>query len=208
MPSVRSFTVLPALPESLKDLEVIAGNMFWSWNPEFVELFKRVDSNLWLACGHNPVKMLGNISQAKLNELAENKGFLAQLQNTVEKLKSYLDRPTWYEKVCSKSTKPIIAYFSAEFGIHECLPIYAGGLGILAGDHLKSASDLGVPLVGVGLLYQMGYFRQDLSIDGEQREEYVENDFHSMPIELVRKESGRPLTISVEYPGRCVVADV
>jgi len=208
MPSVRSFTVLPALPESLKDLEVIARNMFWSWNPEFVELFKRVDGNLWSACGHNPVKMLGNISQAKLNELAENKGFLAQLQNTVEKLKSYLDRPTWYEKVCSKSTKPIIAYFSAEFGIHECLPIYAGGLGILAGDHLKSASDLGVPLVGVGLLYQMGYFRQDLSIDGEQREEYVENDFHSMPIELVRKESGRPLTISVEYPGRCVVAQV
>jgi len=208
MPSVRSFAVLPALPESLKDLEVIARNMFWSWNSEFVELFKRVDSNLWSAYGHNPVKMLGNISQAKLNELAENKGFLAQLQNAAEKLKSYIDRPTWYEKVCSKSTKPIIAYFSAEFGIHECLPIYAGGLGILAGDHLKSASDLGVPLVGVGLLYQKGYFRQDLSIDGEQREEYVENDFYSMPIELVRKESGRPVTISVECPGRCVVAQV
>lgn len=208
MPSVHSFTVLPALPESLKDLEVIARNMFWSWNPEFVELFKRVDSNLWLACGHNPVKMLGNISQAKLDDLAENKGFLAQLQNAVEKLKSYLDRPTWYEKVCSKSTEPIIAYFSAEFGIHECLPIYAGGLGILAGDHLKSASDLGVPLVGVGLLYQKGYFRQDLNIDGWQNEKYIENDFYSMPIELVRKESGQPLTISVEYPGRCVVAQV
>ncbi len=166
MPSVRSFTVLPALPEALKDLEVIARNMFWSWNPEFVELFKRVDSNLWSDCGHNPVKMLGNISQAKLDDLAENKGFLTQLQNTAEKLKSYLDRPTWYEKISSKTTGPIIAYFSAEFGIHECLPIYAGGLGILAGDHLKSASDLGVPLVGVGLLYQKGYFRQDLNVDG------------------------------------------
>ncbi len=208
MPSVRSFIVLPALPEPLKDIEVIARNMFWSWNPEFVELFKRVDSNLWSACGHNPVKMLGNISQAKLNELAENKGFLAQLQNAAEKLKSYLDRPTWYEKVCSRSTEPIIAYFSAEFGIHECLPVYAGGLGILAGDHLKSASDLGVPLVGVGLLYQKGYFRQYLNIDGWQNEKYIENDFYSMPIELVRKESGRPLTISVEYPGRCVVAQV
>ena len=208
MPSVRSFTVLPALPESLKDLEVIARNMFWSWNPEFVELFKRVDSNLWSACGHNPVKMLGNISQAKLDDLAENKGFLTQLQNTAEKLKSYLDRPTWYEKVCSKSTGPIIAYFSAEFGIHECLPIYAGGLGILAGDHLKSASDLGVPLVGVGLLYQKGYFRQDLNIDGWQNEKYIANDFYSMPIEIVRKESGQPLTISVEYPGRSVVAQV
>ena len=208
MPSVRSFTVLPALPESLKDLEVIARNMFWSWNPEFVELFKRVDSNLWSDSGHNPVKMLGNISQAKLDDLAENKGFLTQLQNTAENLKSYLDRPTWYEKVCSKATGPIIAYFSAEFGIHECLPIYAGGLGILAGDHLKSASDLGVPLVGVGLLYQKGYFRQDLNIDGWQNEKYIENDFYSMPIELVRKESDRPLTISVEYPGRCVVAQI
>lgn len=208
MPSVRSFTVLPALPESLKDIEVIARNMFWSWNPEFVELFKRVDSNLWSTCLHNPVKMLGNISQAKLSELAENKGFLAQLQNAAEKLKSYLDRPTWYEKVCSKSTKPIIAYFSAEFGIHECLPIYAGGLGILAGDHLKSASDLGVPLVGVGLLYQKAYFRQDLNVDGWQNEKYIESDFYSMPIELVRNKSGRPLTISVEYPGRCVVAQV
>ena len=208
MPSVRSFTVLPALPESLKDLEVIARNMFWSWNPEFVELFKRVDSNLWLACGHNPVKMLGNISQAKFDDLAESQGFLAQLQDAADKLKSYLDKPTWYEKVCSKSTEPIIAYFSAEFGLHECLPIYAGGLGILAGDHLKSSSDLGVPLVGIGLLYQKGYFRQYLDVDGWQNEKYIENDFYSMPIELVRKQSGRSLTINVEYPGRCVVAQL
>ena len=208
MPGVRSFTVLPALSEPIKNLEVIAKNMFWCWNPEFAELFKRVDSDLWSACGHNPVKLLGTISQEKLDKLAENQGFLGQLQNAAEKLKSYLNRPTWYDKVCSKSPKPIIAYFSAEFGIHECLPIYAGGLGVLAGDHLKSASDLGVPLVGVGLLYQKGYFRQFLSVEGEQREEYIENDFYSMPIELVRKESGRPLTISVEYPGRCVVAQV
>jgi starch phosphorylase len=208
MPGVRSFTVLPALSEPIKNLEVIAKNMFWCWNPEFAELFKRVDSDLWSACRHNPVKLLGTISQEKLDKLAENQGFLGQLQNAAEKLKSYLNRPTWYEKVCSKSTKPIIAYFSAEFGIHECLPIYAGGLGVLAGDHLKSSSDLGVPLVGVGLLYQKGYFHQFLSVEGEQREEYIENDFYSMPIELVRKESGRPLTISVEYPGRCVVAQV
>ena len=208
MPGVRSFTILPALSEPIKNLEIIAKNMFWCWNPEFAELFKRVDSDLWSACGHNPVKLLGTISQEKLDKLAENQGFLGQLQNAAEKIKSYLNRPTWYEKVCSKSPKPIIAYFSAEFGIHECLPIYAGGLGVLAGDHLKSASDLGVPLVGVGLLYQKGYFRQFLSVEGEQREEYLENDFYSMPIELVRKESGRPLTISVEYPGRCVVAQV
>ncbi|MBC8467909.1 MAG: alpha-glucan family phosphorylase [Planctomycetes bacterium] len=208
MPCVRSFTVLPALPEALKDLEVIAKNMFWSWNPEYVELFKRVDSNLWLDSGHNPVKMLGSITQEKLDELTENQGFLAHLQSSAEKFKLYLKRKTWYEQVCMKSVKPIIAYFSAEFGLHECLPIYAGGLGILAGDHLKSASDLGIPLVGVGLLYQKGYFRQCLSINGEQWEEYVENDFYSMPIELVRKEDGLPLTIRVDYPGRCVLAQV
>jgi starch phosphorylase len=208
MPTVRSFTVLPTLPDILKDLESIARNMFWTWNPEFVELFKRIDSNLWTASGHNPVKMLGGVSQAKFDELASNYGFLGQLQRANEKLKSYFEKPTWYEKLYAKADKPTIAYFSAEFGVHECVPIYAGGLGILAGDHLKSASDLGVPLVGVGLLYQKGYFRQYLNIDGYQQEIYVENDFYNMPVELVRKESGRPLTISVEYPGRCVIAQI
>ena len=208
MPTVRSFTVLPALPDQLKDLDYIARNMFWSWNSEFLELFRRIDSNLWSACGHNPVRLLGSVPQAKLDELAKNQGFLGQLQSASEKLKQYMEKPTWYEKVCSKSTEPTIAYFSAEFGIHECLPIYAGGLGILAGDHLKSASDLGVPLVGVGLLYQKGYFRQYLNIDGWQQEAYVENDAFNMPIELVRKGSGQPLTISVEYPGRSVQAQI
>jgi starch phosphorylase len=208
MPTIRSFIVWPTLPDILKDLDVVARNMFWTWNPEFVELFKRVDSNLWSASGHNPVKMLGSVSQAKLDELASNQGFLGQLQRANEKLKSYLERPTWYEKAFSKCDNPTIAYFCAEFGVHECLPIYAGGLGILAGDHLKSASDLGVPLVGVGLLYQKGYFRQYLNIDGLQQEVYAENDFFNMPIELVRRENGLPLTISVDYPDRCVIAQI
>jgi len=208
MPKVHSFTVLPALPDSLKALEVLARNMFWSWNPELVELFKRIDSNLWTACGYNPVKLLGSVSQERLDSLAENRGFLRQLEGAAEKLKSYLDGPTWFEKVCLKGAKPIIAYFSAEFGIHECLPIYAGGLGVLAGDHLKSASDLGVPLVGVGLLYQKGYFRQYLNVDGWQQEVYIENDFYNMPTELVRDKSGEPLTISTEFPGRKVYAQI
>lgn len=208
MPSVRTFTVLPALPDSLKGLEAIAKNMFWSWNPDLTELFKRIDSNLWTACGHNPVKLLCHVSQSRLEDLSQNRSFLGELNQAVEKLNSYLDRPTWFDRVCSGSTSPIIAYFSAEFGIHECLPIYAGGLGILAGDHLKSASDLGVPLVGVGLLYQKGYFRQYLNVDGWQQESYVDNNFDTVPVELVRKQSGRPLTISVEYPGRCVLAQI
>ena len=208
MPTVRSFTVLPALPDQLKDLDFIARNMYWSWNSDLLELFRRIDSKLWSTSGHNPVKLLGSVSQGKLDELAKNQGFLGQLQSAGEQLRSYLEQQTWYEKVCSKPTEPSIAYFSAEFGVHECLPIYAGGLGILAGDHLKSASDLGIPLVGVGLLYQKGYFRQYLNVDGWQQEIYVENDVHNMPIEMVREENGRPLTISVEYPGRCVLAQI
>ncbi|MBN2136322.1 MAG: alpha-glucan family phosphorylase [Sedimentisphaerales bacterium] len=208
MPSVRSFTVLPALPEPLKNIENVAQNLFWTWNPECLELFKRIDANLWSACGHNPVKMLGNIPQEKLESLAANDGFLGELRRVTEKLSDYMAATTWFEKAYSTGDKPTIAYFSAEFGIHESLPIYAGGLGILAGDHVKSASDLGIPLVGVGLLYQKGYFRQYLNVDGWQQEVYVENDFYNMPISLVRKDSGRPLTISVEYPGRCVLAQI
>jgi starch phosphorylase len=208
MPKVRSFTVLPVLPDSLKGLDFIARNLFWSWNPEFMDLFKRIDNGLWTASGHNPVRFLSIISQDQLEAMAENQGFVCELERAVEKLKLYLKRPTWFEKVCSTSDNPIIAYFSAEFGVHECLSLYAGGLGVLAGDHLKSASDLGVPLVGVGLLYQKGYFRQYLNIDGWQQEVYVENDFYNMPIELVRDKDGRPLTISIEYPGRAVLAQI
>jgi starch phosphorylase len=149
MPKVRSFTVLPALPQPLKDLEFIAKNLFWSWNTDAVDLFRRIDGNLWTACGHNPVKLLAGVPQQRLEELAENSGFLRQLQRITEKLNVYLESPTWFEKVCTKSANQTIAYFSAEFGLHECLPIYSGGLGILAGDYLKSASDLGVPIVGV-----------------------------------------------------------
>jgi starch phosphorylase len=208
MPSVRNFTVLPALPQSLQELDYVARNMFWAWNPQVVELFRRIDANLWVACGHNPVKLLGSVSQTRLQALARNESFLNELKQAADALRSYLSSSTWYDKVCPQTTQPVVAYFSAEFGLHECLPIYSGGLGILAGDHLKSASDLGVPLVGVGLMYQKGYFRQHLNIDGWQQEAYVENDAFNMPIELVRKESGRPLTISVEYPGRSVQAQI
>ena len=208
MPSVRSFTVLPALPESLQDLDVVARNLFWSWNPQCVELFRRIDPGLWSASGHNPVKLLGMVSQSRLEALSQNESFLNELRRAREALQAYLKAPTWFEKACQTESEPVIAYFSAEFGLHECLPIYAGGLGILAGDHLKSASDLGIPIVGVGLMYQKGYFRQYLNIDGWQQEAYVENDFINMPSELVRTADGEPLTISVEYPGRSVQAQI
>ncbi|MDD5064180.1 MAG: alpha-glucan family phosphorylase [Phycisphaerae bacterium] len=208
MPKVCSFTVLPALPDALKALEGIARNLFWCWNTDFIELFKRIDGDLWAASGRNPVKLLASLPQRRINELAQNQAFLSEMRRVEEKLKSYLDGPTWFEKNYSRSAKPVIAYFCAEFGIHECLPFYSGGLGLLAGDHLKSASDLGIPLVGVGLLYQKGYFRQYLDVEGWQQETYSESDFYSMPIELVRDSSGQPLTISVEFPDRAVHAQI
>ncbi len=208
MPSVRSFTVLPALPESLMELDVLARNLVWAWSPQFVELFKRIDPALWAACGHNPVKLLGTVSQSRLEALSQNESFLNELRRASEALEEYLQAPTWFEKVCDDNPDAVIAYFSAEFGLHECLPIYAGGLGILAGDHLKSASDLGIPIVGVGLMYQKGYFRQYLNLDGWQQEAYHENDLFNMPAELVREPCGEPLTISVEYPGRAVQAQI
>jgi len=208
MPKVRSFVIEPALPDALKDLEFIARNMFWSWDTEAEALLRRIDSKLWTACGHNPVKLLGSISQDRLNKLAHDEGFLCELRRTAARLRDYLERSTWFDKLSQQVNGAIIAYFCAEFGIHECLPFYAGGLGALAGDHLKSASDLGVPVVGVGLLYQKGYFRQYLNIDGWQQELYAENDFYTMPLELIQNKGGKPLTISVEFPGRDVKARI
>jgi len=208
MLKVRNFTVLPTLPEPLKALEQLAGNLYWSWHPPCIELFRRIDARLWEATGHNPVKMIAMVSQERIEQLAQNQGFVSELQRISERLRLYLESPSWFEKVTGQKNKPVIAYFSAEFGLHECLPLYAGGLGVLAGDHLKSASDLALPMVGVGLLYQKGYFRQYLNNDGWQQEMYTENDFYNMPMELICKKNGQPLTISVEYPGRCVAAQI
>ena len=209
MHTVRTFTVKPSLPENLKDLYVVAGNLYWSWHYEIAELFRRMDYDLWKQCAHNPIRMLGMVSQARLEDLSRNEGFLYQLQQAREKLEETLNSPSWFDKIYAREgERPTIAYFSAEFGMHECLPIYSGGLGILAGDHLKSASDLGVPLVAIGLLYQKGYFRQYLNTDGWQQEHYIDNDFHNMPLEMVRKESGHPLTINIQFPGRTVTAQV
>ncbi len=206
---VRTFTVKPSLPEPLKELYEVAGNLYWSWHYEITELFRRVDYELWKQCAHNPIRMLGMASQARLEDLSHNEGFLYQLQKAQEKLTETLNAPSWFDKIYARGDmRPTIAYFSAEFGVHESLPIYSGGLGILAGDHLKSASELGVPLVGIGLLYQKGYFRQYLNTDGWQQEHYIDNDFHNMPLELVRKESGSPMTIDIQFPARTVTAQV
>jgi starch phosphorylase len=209
MKPIHTFSVVPSLPPVLEPLRRIAYNLWWSWNHEAIELFRRLDSDLWEACGHNPVRLLGSVEQIRLETAARNDSFVAHMERVARELGAYLaSESSW----CRRSHRPddicTVAYFSAEFGLTECLSIFAGGLGILAGDHLKSASDLGVPVIGVGLLYQQGYFRQYLNEAGWQQESYQDNDFHNLPLTLVRRANGSVLTIAAPMDGREVVAQV
>ncbi|BAZ38234.1 putative glycogen phosphorylase [Calothrix sp. NIES-4101] len=208
MQPIRTFNVSPSLPPRLEPLRQIAYNLQWDWNVEAKDLFRRLDPDLWESSRHNPVLMLGNISQTRLTEVVEDDGFLAQMDRAAQQLEDYLKERTWHKKQRAGKPEECYAYFSAEFGLADCLPIYSGGLGVLAGDHLKSASDLGLPLVGVGLLYQQGYFAQYLNVDGWQQERYPINDFYNMPLHLERNPDGSELRIEVDYPGRKVYARV
>ena len=209
MQPIRTFTIVPSLPAKLERLRELAYNLWWCWNLEAIDLFRRLDRELWEESGHNPVLMLGTIKQERLEEAAEDDGFLAHLERIAQQYDRYINsQNTWYKKAHGAPGKPCIAYFSAEFGLTDCMPIYAGGMAVLAGDHLKSASDLGLPLMGVGLLYQEGYFRQYLNTDGWQQELYPQNDFYNMPVQLEQEEDGTPVTVQVDYPGRKVTAQV
>ncbi len=210
MQPVATYTVVSSIPESLRRLTDIAYNLRWCWDHETIELFRRVDRDLWEETNHNPVKMLGLISQSRLNALARDDSFLAHLERVTRSLDEYIQSGAgaWYPDEYGPEGAPQVAYFSFEFGLTECIPSYSGGLGMLAGDHLKASSDLAVPLVGVGVLYQQGYFRQYLNVDGWQQERYPDNDFYTMPLRLVRDSSGEPLKISVELPGRSVHAQI
>ncbi len=209
MRPIRTFNVIPSLPPRLERLRELAYNLRWSWDWETLELFRRLDLDQWEASAHNPVRLLGMLRQEVLDEAANDDSFLSHLSRVCERYDEYMDtRKTWFRRTYPQSTSPVIAYFSMEFGISESLPNYSGGLGVLAGDHLKSASDLGVPLVGVGLLYQEGYFRQYLNADGWQGELYPDNDFYTMPLSLERRNDGSPVEIQVELPGRVARAQV
>jgi len=209
MQPLATFVVSPAIPKRLTRLRDLAYNLRWSWNHATIELFRRLDSDLWETSGHNPVRMLGTIEQAQLDAAANDDGFLSHLDGVAVHFDDYMaGQSTWFQHTHGKIEEPQIAYFCAEFGVTECLSIFAGGLGVLAGDHLKSASDLGVPLVGVGLLYQQGYFRQYLNEAGWQQESYEENDFYTLPLSLVYQPDGTPLTVELAYPGRTVTAQL
>jgi starch phosphorylase len=201
---IHQFKVVPALPEPLQPLMEIARNLWWTWHPEAIDLFMRLDRQLWQSSGHNPVKMLGSCPQDLLERTARDEAYLACLQRVHERLSNHLTRPTWFSRQVEESSDCCIAYFSAEFGLTECLQSYSGGLGVLAGDHLKSASELGLPLVGVGLLYRNGYFQQYLNADGWQQEQLQNLDFANLPITPIENESGEQLTVEVLLAGRRV----
>ncbi|MBW3594592.1 MAG: DUF3417 domain-containing protein, partial [Actinobacteria bacterium] len=171
MKALRSFAVRASLPQELEALLAIAMNLRWSWDARAVELFRWIDADAWERAEHDPVRLLGLVGKERFDELAQDGPFTSFLAQVGEDLATYLEEPRWFQQ---RKDTPLqqVAYFSPEFGVSEALPIYSGGLGVLSGDHLKAASDLGVPLVGVGLFYRHGYFRQELNADGWQEERY------------------------------------
>jgi starch phosphorylase len=189
-----AFIIKPNIPERLKPLEELARNLWISWNFEAIMLFMRLDYDAWIEARQSPVRMLGIVAQEKLEQAARDDSFLAALDAVWAKFQRYLGAERWYKGAQDFA----IAYFSMEYGLDVALPVYSGGLGMLSGDHLKTSSDLGLPLVGVGLLYRQGYFQQYLNLDGFQQESYPENDWYNMPVTLCRDEKDVPISIQVE----------
>ncbi|MFD7700185.1 glycosyltransferase family 1 protein [Streptomyces caelestis] len=200
MKAIRRFTVRPVLPEPLRPLSDLARNLRWSWHTGTRDLFRSVDPERWAAAGCDPVRLLGGVATERLAELAGDRDFLDRLDAVAGDLDAYMTGDRWYQAQTDR-LPAAIAYFSPEFGITAALPQYSGGLGILAGDHLKAASDLGVPLIGVGLLYRHGYFRQSLSRDGWQQEHYPVLDPHELPLDQLKQPDGTPALITLALPG-------
>lgn len=208
MKKIMRYTILPNIPEQLRPMLKIAYNLWWTWTPDAIDLFRWVDNDVWEKTSHNPIAMLGKIPAKRFDELIGDEAFLRHMEKVYKDLQEYLKAPTWFDENYGDKFKGKVAYFSFEFGLHECLSLYSGGLGVLSGDHMKSSSDLGIPLVGVGLIYRYGYFKQYLNIDGWQQEFYIDNDFENLPITLKRRKDGLPVMIAVEFPGRVVYAQI
>jgi len=200
--AIRRFTVHPVLPEPLAPLRGLMLNLRWSWHPETLELFAAIDPEGWERAEQDPVTLLAQVPQERLASLAADRKFLRRLSDAADDLRDYLAGAHWYQAADELVGRPAgIAYFSPEYGITAALPQYSGGLGILAGDHLKAASDLGVPLIGVGLLYRHGYFTQSLSAEGWQAERYPASDPNGLPLALLRDDQGAPVRVTVGLAG-------
>jgi starch phosphorylase len=192
---IREFVVRPAVPVQLSRMPELAYNILWAWEPAIRTLFRRLDPSLWKESGYNPVVMLGRVAQSTLERAALDPRYLGQYQLACQRYDAHMKPPA------PDAGGKLVAYFSAEYGLTECMPVYSGGLGVLSGDHMKSSSDVDLPLVGVALLYQLGYFRQYLNADGWQQERYLENDFYSLPIQPAAGPDGEQLTVEVQLPG-------
>jgi phosphorylase/glycogen(starch) synthase len=210
-PHFRAFTAVVTLPLKIERLRELAYNLWWTWHPKARSLYISLDSKLWQEMENNPVKMLETISPEKLLEATENTSYMTQYTQILQQFDEYMSERTPNEKVqvspAIKWSSPI-AYFSAEYGLHEIIPVYSGGLGTLSGDHLKTASDLNIPLVGIGLLYKNGYFRQVIDKNGYQVAEYQESDFSVMPVQILRDDAGNEVQIYLELPGRTLYANI
>lgn len=210
-PHFRSFTAVADLPKNVSRLRELAYNLWWSWNPRSLDVFATIHPRLWAEIGNNPVKMLETVGSNRLIASATNTAYVNLYTRVMKQFDDYMDNKSAAQRLGKSAeirwSSPV-AYFSAEYGLHESLPIYSGGLGVLAGDHLKTASDLNVPLIGIGLLYKYGFFRQIIDKNGVQITQYVENDFSNMPIKIVQDDRGNEVQISVELPGRTLYANI
>ena len=189
MPTFQIYNVIPTLPATLEPLREITLNLWWTWEPSARRLFRHLDPDLWNRTNHNPVRMLQLSRQARLEDVSQDKTFLRELKEVYDALRNYLARTDTYGKAgAGAAIKKPVAYFSAEFGFHESIPNYSGGLGILAGDHCKSASDLDLNFVAIGLLYRHGYFKQEIDKEGGQQAISLNQNFHHLPIREVQRD--------------------
>ena len=200
-PNWRDITVKSQVPTDLKCLEILAKNLWWSWNNEAINLFKSIDKDLWKSVHENPVLFLQRIGYEKLEEITKDKQIMRNIQDVYDKFEKYL-------QVEKRKDVPSISYFSMEYGLSHVLKIYSGGLGILAGDYLKEASDSNIDMTAVGFLYRYGYFTQTLSMDGQQIANYEAQNFNQLPIEQLTEQDGKPMVLEVPYPGRIVYAHI
>ncbi len=200
--SLASYRFTPSLPDTLSRLTELAYNYYWSWRPEIQELFRRLDPDLWEASHHNPLKLLLDVAQWKLTKASQSVEYLEHYKHCLHLLDSYVNDESWYRQVHSGEQNGRIVFFSMEYGLSASLPLYSGGLGVLSGDYLKGASDVGLPVVGIGLAYRQGYFQQRLDVNGHQSEMYPQNDFDVLPMQPVLDEHGNRLTIQIPFHNR------
>ncbi len=198
-PSWKEMNVKSNLPESLSKLEEIAQNLWWVWNSDAKNMFRTIDADAWKEAHSNPIQLLNILSYEKLVALGNDKDFVKKLNGIYDRFKEYINTPL-------RADRPSVAYFSMEYGLTEVLKIYSGGLGVLAGDYLKEASDCAINMTAVGFLYRYGYFTQALSIEGQQVPVYEAQNFNALPIKQVMDENDNPVVVEVPYPGRIVYA--